>query len=192
MSSQLPAPPGQADGHLVSHLLRRGSPSHASGLTGAEQEPGLIRKRQALLFVTTRPNEPFRIGRVVLGCALGATPAAAEETKPIQTGAASWYGPGFHGKRTANGETFNTHAGGTSSTLMVQNGSVRAGGAGVSVSGQVGASGSVSLALQKSGVQGTRPASCRVRPAQGRGRCRRWGARATGLRVARDRPGKLT
>src|SRR3954469_19969437 len=40
---------------------------------------------------------------------------------------------------------------GTSSTLMVQNGSVRAGGAGVSVSGQVGPSGSVSLALQKSG-----------------------------------------
>ena len=25
-------------------------------------------------------------------------------------GAASWYGPGFHGKRTANGETFNTNA----------------------------------------------------------------------------------
>ncbi len=44
---------------------------------------------------------------------------------------------------------------GTRSTLMVQNGSVRAGGAGVSVSGQVGPSGSVSLALQKSGVQGS-------------------------------------
>ncbi len=44
---------------------------------------------------------------------------------------------------------------GTSSTLMVQNGSVRAGGSGVSVSGQVGPSGSVSLALQKSGVQGS-------------------------------------
>ena len=44
---------------------------------------------------------------------------------------------------------------GTSSTLTVQNGSVRAGGAGVSVSGQVRPSGSVSLALQKSGVQGT-------------------------------------
>ncbi|WP_281356397.1 septal ring lytic transglycosylase RlpA family protein [Pelistega suis] len=27
-----------------------------------------------------------------------------------QTGVASWYGPGFHGKRTANGETFNQHA----------------------------------------------------------------------------------
>src|SRR3954464_7983649 len=44
---------------------------------------------------------------------------------------------------------------GTSSTLTVQNGSVRAGGSGVSVPGQVGPSGSVSLALQKSGVQGT-------------------------------------
>src|SRR5829696_1747309 len=44
---------------------------------------------------------------------------------------------------------------GASSTLTVQNGSVRAGGSGVSVSGQVGPSGSVSLALQKSGVQGT-------------------------------------
>jgi rare lipoprotein A len=26
-----------------------------------------------------------------------------------QKGACSWYGPGFHGRRTANGETFNTH-----------------------------------------------------------------------------------
>ena len=44
---------------------------------------------------------------------------------------------------------------GTSSSLTVQNGSVRAGGSGVSVSGQVAPSGSVSLALQKSGVQGS-------------------------------------
>src|SRR3954454_24813382 len=44
---------------------------------------------------------------------------------------------------------------GISSTLTVQNGSVRAGGSGVSVSGQVGPSGSVNLALQKSGVQGS-------------------------------------
>ncbi|MBI3757630.1 MAG: septal ring lytic transglycosylase RlpA family protein [Deltaproteobacteria bacterium] len=27
----------------------------------------------------------------------------------IQTGLASWYGPGFHGKRTANGEIYNQH-----------------------------------------------------------------------------------
>jgi len=32
------------------------------------------------------------------------------EAKSIQSGGASWYGPGFQGKRTANGERFNTHA----------------------------------------------------------------------------------
>jgi hypothetical protein len=44
---------------------------------------------------------------------------------------------------------------GSSQTLTVQNGSVRAGGSGVTVSGQVGPSGSVNLALQKTGVQGS-------------------------------------
>lgn len=29
--------------------------------------------------------------------------------KAVQSGKASWYGPGFHGKRTASGETFNTN-----------------------------------------------------------------------------------
>ena len=56
----------------------------------------------------TKASTALAITAVVLGCALGVTAAPAEETKPIQTGAASWYGPGFHGKRTANGETFNT------------------------------------------------------------------------------------
>ena len=56
---------------------------------------------------------------------------------------------------------------GASSTLSVQNGSVRAGGSGVSVSGSVGSSGSVSLALQKSGVQGT--ASGRLSGSSGSG-----------------------
>ena len=31
-------------------------------------------------------------------------------TKMAQSGVASYYGPGFHGRRTANGETFNMHA----------------------------------------------------------------------------------
>ncbi len=56
---------------------------------------------------------------------------------------------------------------GASSTLTVQNGSVRAGGSGVSVSGQVAPSGSVSLALQKSGVLGS--ASGRLSGASGSG-----------------------
>src|SRR5215211_4214049 len=58
----------------------------------------------------TKPLTALAITAVVLGYALGVTPVAAEETKPIQSGAASWYGPGFHGKKTANGERFNTNA----------------------------------------------------------------------------------
>ena len=57
-----------------------------------------------------RPSRPLAITAAVLGCALGATSVAAEDAKPLQRGAASWYGPGFHGKRTANGERFDTHA----------------------------------------------------------------------------------
>lgn len=33
-----------------------------------------------------------------------------QNTNEVQTGMASWYGPGFHGKRTANGEVYNQHA----------------------------------------------------------------------------------
>jgi len=58
----------------------------------------------------TRPSRPLAITAAVLGCALGATSVAAEDAKPLQRGAASWYGPGFDGKRTANGERFDTHA----------------------------------------------------------------------------------
>lgn len=35
-----------------------------------------------------------------------AEPTAAQK---IQSGQASWYGPGFHGRRTASGEKFNTN-----------------------------------------------------------------------------------
>jgi len=38
----------------------------------------------------------------------GSDPAGSSE-QPIQSGQASWYGPGFHGRRTANGEIFNTN-----------------------------------------------------------------------------------
>ena len=51
----------------------------------------------------TKASNALALTALLLGGARAA-PAAAEETKPIQTGAASWYGPGFHGKRTANGE----------------------------------------------------------------------------------------
>lgn len=52
----------------------------------------------------------------VFACALSlVSTGQASELKAspglkIQHGGASWYGPGFHGRRTASGETFNTNA----------------------------------------------------------------------------------
>lgn len=36
--------------------------------------------------------------------------ATNDANLPKQRGVASWYGPGFHGRRTANGERFDMHA----------------------------------------------------------------------------------
>jgi rare lipoprotein A len=58
----------------------------------------------------TKPSSALAITAALLGCALGASSVSAQDPKPLQSGAASWYGPGFHGKRTANGERFNTNA----------------------------------------------------------------------------------
>ena len=47
----------------------------------------------------------------LLACAFAAPSFEAQAAgKGLQRGAASWYGPGFHGRPTASGETFNTHA----------------------------------------------------------------------------------
>jgi rare lipoprotein A len=37
----------------------------------------------------------------------GVTYVPQEEFNHVETGVASWYGPGFHGKATANGEQYN-------------------------------------------------------------------------------------
>ncbi len=42
---------------------------------------------------------------LAVSCALSLSPAMAE----VGSGHASWYGPGFHGRLTASGETFDQH-----------------------------------------------------------------------------------
>lgn len=68
-------------------------------------------------------NSLVGFGRVVLVSALALSAGlpdtagasgkrTATVTKPItsqQVGQASWYGPGFHGKKTASGQTFDQH-----------------------------------------------------------------------------------
>jgi rare lipoprotein A len=53
-------------------------------------------------------SKPLAVAALVLGSACGAISGA--EAKSIQSGGASWYGPGFHGRRTASGERFNSRA----------------------------------------------------------------------------------
>jgi rare lipoprotein A len=67
------------------------------GLDQSERECDMVSKAKlAMICLTTLLG---------VGATLQAgTPALA------QSGGASWYGPGFHGHRTANGERFNTHA----------------------------------------------------------------------------------
>ena len=48
-------------------------------------------------------------------CNLGASDAEAKSrrysrSQGAHSGIASWYGPGFHGRKTASGERFNTNA----------------------------------------------------------------------------------
>jgi rare lipoprotein A len=47
---------------------------------------------------------------LTVAACIGATQADAGSLVRHQAGMASWYGPGFHGRTTANGERFNTHA----------------------------------------------------------------------------------
>ena len=110
-------------------------------LTGMEDSSFMLTKTLAALAFTTD---------VILSGSALADPAKFDGTWSVSL--------------VANGGLCGS---GASSTLSVQNGSVRAGGSGVSVSGQVGPSGSVSLALQKSGVQGT--ASGKLSGASGSG-----------------------
>jgi hypothetical protein len=77
---------------------------------------------------------------------------------------------------------------GTTQTLMVQNGSVRAGGSAVSVSGQVGPRGPLASPCSELGSRVPPPAGCRAPRAQAAGRCRHWGARGAGRRSARPSP----
>src|SRR5579871_6861814 len=47
---------------------------------------------------------------IVGGCSLfRGAPAPPPMVGGVQEGVASWYGPGFHGRRTANGEIFDQY-----------------------------------------------------------------------------------
>ena len=65
------------------------------------------------MVVTDYPvNGPTSFGYKAPSANVQKTSFAPTDAKlrALQTGVASYYGPGFHGRRTANGETFNMNA----------------------------------------------------------------------------------
>lgn len=53
---------------------------------------------------------PYRSGAPLVISGSGSPPAGLRPTGAVLSGTSSWYGPGFHGNRTANGETYNMFA----------------------------------------------------------------------------------
>jgi rare lipoprotein A len=47
---------------------------------------------------------------ILVSCAERSRAEGQVGTRLILLGTASWYGPGFHGRQTANGERYNMHA----------------------------------------------------------------------------------
>ena len=72
---------------LLAHLGACGSTSGGKGASGVAQRGGY------------KVGKPYKID--------GVTYTPKEEFTRVETGVASWYGPGFHGKATANGERYD-------------------------------------------------------------------------------------
>jgi rare lipoprotein A len=63
-----------------------------------------VEQRKATLIIASL----FSTAAVMLPSMASAEPGPSG--KVVQSGKASWYGPGFHGRKTASGEAFNTNA----------------------------------------------------------------------------------
>jgi rare lipoprotein A len=51
----------------------------------------------------------FIAGSAFISAPVAQAEPAKTSGKVVQSGPASWYGPGFHGRKTASGETFNSN-----------------------------------------------------------------------------------
>ena len=56
------------------------------------------------------PNLAVATALALTACFVDPTSLKAEPSGKTLSGRASWYGPSFHGRRTASGESFNTNA----------------------------------------------------------------------------------
>ena len=70
-------------------------------------------RRTSRRSLALKKNAPILFAlSLVVGCSVPASKVRVPEpavSRLSQTGIASWYGPGFHGKATASGEIYNQH-----------------------------------------------------------------------------------
>ena len=81
---------------LVAALCVAPVAAHADSGAALARAAGKIKPRAERLSIQSK-TDPQR----------GAKGAAAEKMAVLERGRASWYGPGFHGRKTANGERFD-------------------------------------------------------------------------------------
>jgi len=90
--------------NLLPALVTRAGLRYAAPSRGVTRAPeGEVRQRRILALY------PLLLVFLLLsaGCAGGPPPATSPDVGWSETGIASWYGPGFHGRLTANGETYD-------------------------------------------------------------------------------------
>lgn len=67
------------------------------------------RTREGRAIASRRAARPARAAALVVVLAAAGCATHSLEPPATQVGVASWYGPGFHGQKTASGETYNQH-----------------------------------------------------------------------------------
>ncbi len=94
-----------------------GSPSQTRAESAAKKEAAIQPEPAAILPLPTAPQPGDAVQMTAPGTVETAEASPLvdgsrqpSKAKPFAKGMASWYGPGFHGRRTASGERFNMDA----------------------------------------------------------------------------------
>jgi rare lipoprotein A len=74
------------------------------------QEAGPVAAEPGLMALDASDAHPAPMPSAVQDAAPVTAPPPQAEAPPFDSGVASWYGPRFHGRLTASGETFDMHA----------------------------------------------------------------------------------
>lgn len=94
----------------LSHLWKKGSKSYGDDQYRYDNHDGVVAAAQNNIGNSDRPQQEglYKVGKPYQ--ALGRWYTPTESYSYDETGIASWYGPGFHGKSTANGEPYDSYA----------------------------------------------------------------------------------